>query len=71
MDRCDLLSTVIAWNTDKYGQNGPQSWADFWDTKKFPGTRSLSRGASETFEVALMADGVDPPNCIRWMSTVR
>jgi putative spermidine/putrescine transport system substrate-binding protein len=53
-------STVIAWNTQKYGQNGPQSWADFWDTKKFPGTRSLSRGASETFEVALMADGVDP-----------
>ena len=53
-------STVIAWNTQKYGQNGPKSWADFWDTKKFPGTRSLSRGASETFEVALMADGVDP-----------
>jgi putative spermidine/putrescine transport system substrate-binding protein len=53
-------STVIAWNTQKYGQNGPQTWADFWDTKKFPGTRSLSRGASETFEVALMADGVDP-----------
>jgi putative spermidine/putrescine transport system substrate-binding protein len=53
-------STVIAWNTQKYGQNGPQSWAEFWDTKKFPGTRSLSRGASETFEVALMADGVDP-----------
>jgi len=53
-------STVIAWNTQKYGMNGPQTWADFWDTKKFPGTRSLSRGASETFEVALMADGVDP-----------
>jgi putative spermidine/putrescine transport system substrate-binding protein len=53
-------STVIAWNTEKYGANGPQNWADFWDTKKFPGTRSLSRGASETFEIALMADGVDP-----------
>ncbi len=51
-------STIIAWNTDKYGQNGPQSWADFWDVKKFPGTRSLSRGASETMEIALMADGV-------------
>ena len=52
--------TVIAWNTQKYGQNGPQTWAEFWDTKKFPGTRSLSRGAGETFEIALMADGVDP-----------
>ncbi len=53
-------STVIAYSTQKYGQNGPQSWADFWDTKKFPGTRSLGRGAAETFEIALMADGVDP-----------
>lgn len=53
-------STVIAYNTQKYGNNGPQSWADFWDIKKFPGTRSLGRGAAETFEIALMADGVDP-----------
>src|SRR4029078_12958119 len=29
-------STVIAWNTQKYGGNGPQSWADFWDATKFP-----------------------------------
>src|SRR5450755_1575576 len=34
-------STVIAWNTQKFGENGPQTWAEFWDTKKFPGTRSL------------------------------
>lgn len=53
-------STIIAWNTQKYGANGPQSWADFWDVKKFPGTRSLSRGAGETMEIALMADGVPP-----------
>jgi putative spermidine/putrescine transport system substrate-binding protein len=53
-------STVIAWNTQKFGADGPQTWADFWDVKKFPGTRSLSRGASETMEIALMADGVAP-----------
>jgi putative spermidine/putrescine transport system substrate-binding protein len=53
-------STIIAWNTEKYGANGPQSWADVWDVKKFPGTRSFSRGASETMEIALMADGVAP-----------
>jgi putative spermidine/putrescine transport system substrate-binding protein len=53
-------STVIAWNTDKFGANGPQTWADVWDVKKFPGTRSFSRGASETMEIALMADGVAP-----------
>jgi putative spermidine/putrescine transport system substrate-binding protein len=53
-------STVIAWNTEKFGANGPQTWADVWDVKKFPGTRSFSRGASETMEIALMADGVAP-----------
>jgi putative spermidine/putrescine transport system substrate-binding protein len=51
-------STVISWSTQKFGVNGPQTWAEFWDAKKFPGTRSLSRGASETMEIALMADGV-------------
>ena len=53
-------STVIAWNTEKFGENGPQTWADVWDVKKFPGTRSFSRGARETMEIALMADGVAP-----------
>jgi putative spermidine/putrescine transport system substrate-binding protein len=51
-------STVIAWNTQKYGANGPQNWAEFWDVKKFPGTRSLYRSPGETMEIALMADGV-------------
>lgn len=57
----DVFSTVYAWNTEKYGKNGPQSWADFWDVKKFPGTRAY-RGGSVTgaLEPALMADGVAP-----------
>ena len=53
-------STVIAWNTQKYGSNGPQSWADFWDATKFPGKRSLYRAPGESMEIALMADGVAP-----------
>jgi putative spermidine/putrescine transport system substrate-binding protein len=52
----DVFSTVIAWNTKTYGQNGPQSWADFWDVKKFPGTRCYRN--TVTLEPALMADGV-------------
>ena len=40
----DVFATVMAWNTDKYGKPGsagaPRSWADFWDVKKFPGTRA-------------------------------
>ncbi|MCC7275685.1 MAG: ABC transporter substrate-binding protein [Alphaproteobacteria bacterium] len=51
-------STVLAWRTDKYGKNGPQTWADFWDVKKFPGRRSLRNYARPTLEIALMADGV-------------
>lgn len=52
----DAFSTVIAWNTKTYGDKGPQSWADFWDVKKFPGTRSYRN--TVTLEPALIADGV-------------
>lgn len=52
-------STVLAWNTEVYGDNPPKNWADFWDVEKFPGTRSLSGyGPSTNAEAALMADGV-------------
>ena len=54
----DVFSTVAAWNTKTYGQNGPQNWADFWNVKKFPGTRSYRN--TLTLEPALMADGVPP-----------
>ena len=57
----DVFSTVLAWNTKTYGRNGPQSWADFWDVKKFPGKRSYRKGVAGALEPALMADGV-PPN---------
>ncbi len=54
----DAFATVAAWNTKTYGQAGPQSWADFWDAKKFPGTRAYRN--TVTLEPALMADGVPP-----------
>lgn len=54
----DAFSTVAAWNTKTFGMNGPQNWADFWDVKKFPGTRSYRN--TVTLEPALMADGVPP-----------
>jgi len=54
-------STVLAYRTDKYsGDNIPQGWADFWDTEKFPGARSLYNDPTTTLEFALLADGVDP-----------
>ena len=47
----------MAYNADKL-KTAPTSWADFWDTKKFPGKRGLRKGAKYTLEFALMADGV-------------
>lgn len=40
----------------------PASWADFFDTKKFPGKRAWPAEyfTGGTFEAALMADGVSP-----------
>jgi putative spermidine/putrescine transport system substrate-binding protein len=54
----DVYSTVLAYRSDKFGQNGPKSWADFWDVKRFPGRRCLRRSPLDTLEQALLADGV-------------
>ncbi len=56
----DVFSTVYAWNTDTYGEDGPQSWADFWDVEKFPGKRAYRGKVAGALEPALMADGVAP-----------
>ncbi|TYC56087.1 ABC transporter substrate-binding protein [Rhodobacterales bacterium] len=56
----DVFSTTYAWNTDTYGENGPQSWADFWDVEKFPGKRAYRNKVAGALEPALMADGVAP-----------
>lgn len=42
-------------------KRAPETLADFFDTKKFPGRRALSRaGAKFNLEMALLADGVAP-----------
>lgn len=56
----DVFSTVYAWNTETFGENGPQSWADFWDVEKFPGTRAYRGKVSGALEPAILADGVPP-----------
>jgi putative spermidine/putrescine transport system substrate-binding protein len=52
------FSTVIAYRKDKFPKGGPQNWAQFWDTKAFPGARSLQRYAARVMPLALLADGV-------------
>lgn len=64
----DVFSTVLAWNTKTYGDKGPQSWADFWDVKKFPGKRSYRKSVAGALEPALMADGVAPADVYKVLS---
>jgi len=52
------LSTCLVYRKDKFPNGGPQSWADFWDVKKFPGNRCLYDRSFTTLAFALLADGV-------------
>ena len=49
---------AFMYDTQKFKDNPPSTWADFWDTKKYPGKRSLYKWANGSIEAALMADGV-------------
>lgn len=51
------FATVIGYNGKKFA-DGPKTWADFWDVKKFPGARSLQRYPARILPLALLADGV-------------
>jgi putative spermidine/putrescine transport system substrate-binding protein len=51
-------ATVIGWSTNAFPANaGPQSWADFWDVKRFPGPRGLWVNLNYNYEAALLAAG--------------
>jgi putative spermidine/putrescine transport system substrate-binding protein len=48
---------------------GPSNWREFWDLARFPGRRTLRRGARMTLEVALMGDGVPAEEVYRVLAT--
>ena len=52
------LGTNIVYRKDKFPNGGPQSWADFWDAKKFPGPRCMYDRSYTCLAFALLADGV-------------
>ncbi|PYM57945.1 MAG: ABC transporter substrate-binding protein [Candidatus Rokuibacteriota bacterium] len=56
------IATGLIYSTKKYPSpdKAPQSWADFWDVKRFPGPRSLENRVRYTLTFALLADGVPP-----------
>lgn len=53
-----LYGYAFVYDTEAFGDNPPDNWADFFDTTNFPGKRSLYKWANGSLEAALMADGV-------------
>ena len=49
---------AFMYDTQAFKDNPPSTWADFFDTKKYPGKRSLYKWANGAIEGALLADGV-------------
>jgi putative spermidine/putrescine transport system substrate-binding protein len=54
------LGTNIVYRKDKFPNGGPKGWADFWDVKRFPGSRCLYDRSFSCLAFALLADGVPP-----------
>ncbi len=53
-----FYSYVIAYDSEKYGDQAPTGMADFFDVEKFPGKRAMYKWGSSSWEAALLADGV-------------
>jgi putative spermidine/putrescine transport system substrate-binding protein len=54
-------AVMFLYNKEKYGDNPPKNWADFFDVEKFPGTRGIPGYADAEgymVELGLLADGV-------------
>lgn len=58
----DVAAANIVYSVDKFGDKGPQTWAEFWDVERFKGRRAMRRHPFDTMEEALLADGVQPAN---------
>ncbi len=67
----EIFSTLVGFSTKAFpaGKPQPASFADFWDTKRFPGKRSLPDKPATVLEAALLADGVAPADVYRTLST--
>ncbi|MGO1079344.1 ABC transporter substrate-binding protein [Inquilinus sp. CA228] len=63
-----IYSYVLAYDGARL-PDGPRSWADFWDVKKFPGKRAMRQGPKTNLEIALMADGVAPADVYKVLAT--
>jgi putative spermidine/putrescine transport system substrate-binding protein len=54
-----IVGYYFAYNEEKYRNDPPRSWADFFDLKKYPGKRAMhNTPMNGSLEMALLADGV-------------
>ena len=61
--KCAVGNILYSWNYAYNKENvkgTPSTIADFFNTSKFPGKRSLYKGAMSNIEFAIAADGVNP-----------
>jgi len=63
-----VFSQGLGYDGNRYA-DGPKSWADFWDVKKFPGKRGLRKTAKYTLEAAVLAQGVPREDVYKVLST--
>lgn len=63
-----VWSMVASYNKDVL-KDGPKSWADFWDTKKWPEKRGFRQTAKMTLEIALLADGLARADIYKVLAT--
>jgi putative spermidine/putrescine transport system substrate-binding protein len=53
-----VFASQITYATKAFPNGAPKTWADVWDTQKFPGRRGIYSAVTYTLEFALLADGV-------------
>jgi len=64
-----IWTTIVAYDKTKFPEEKPSKLADFFDVKKFPGMRGISKRPVVAMEFALMADGVPPADVYKTLST--
>jgi putative spermidine/putrescine transport system substrate-binding protein len=64
-----VWTTIVAYDETKFPGEKPSKLADFFDPKKFPGMRGISKRPVVALEFALMADGVPPKDVYKTLST--
>lgn len=64
-----VWSNVIAVNETAFTGDQPSKMTDFFDLKRFPGKRGLSKRPNAVLEWALLADGVAPADVYATLAT--